>query len=370
MGVFFLRYKAFIVYVAVVMHCVSIASAIDVSAKSAILYEPSCGKILYQKDINTPREIASTTKIMTAILALEHLDPERMVTVKAEDTGVEGTSMYLKPDEKLSVNSLLHGLMLQSGNDAALVLASETAGDSDAFVDLMNAKADELGMQNTRFKNPNGLPEEGHCSTAYDMAKLAGYAMLLPEFRDIVSKKAFSAEGRAFVNHNKLLKMSEDIDGIKTGYTKAAGRCLVSSASKDGMRLIAVTLSAPDDWNDHLKLYEMGFESYGKEIFLQAGQQISSVPVVGADISQVFALSAGELAAVLPKEQLSSVKMEIYLPRFLYPPIQNRQQIGEARLIHGDKVISKTALVSAQACQVKEKETFLDRLMDLFSFFR
>ena len=220
---------------------VSTGQAIDVSAKSAVLYEVSTGRVLYQKNMEEPRAIASTTKIMTALLTIENTDLTEKVTIKPEFTGIEGTSLYLKAGEQITVETLLYGLMLQSGNDAALVLADHVAGDIPTFVSMMNARAQELGMENTHFENPNGLPAEGHVSSALDMAKLAAAAMQNPDFQKVVSSKTYAANGRAFSNHNRLLKMREDIDGVKTGFTKAAGRCLVSSSLRDNMRLVAVT---------------------------------------------------------------------------------------------------------------------------------
>lgn len=344
------------------------AAAVDVSAKSAILYEASTGKILYQKDIHTQRDIASTTKIMTALVTIENARLDEVVTVKASCTGIEGTSMYLKPGEKLTVNTLLHGLMLQSGNDAAVTLADHVGGSVDKFVSMMNAEAQRLGLSNTRFQNPNGLTAQGHYSSALDMAKLAAYAMGKPEFRAIVSAQKYQAEGRYLSNHNRLLRMMDEVDGVKTGFTKAAGRCLVSSAVKDGMRLVAVTLADPNDWDDHIALYHYGFSNFAKRIFIQPGKNLADIPVAGSNGAALPVAAVGELSGIFPSAQADDAKMEILLPRFVYAPVSAGQVIGEARLVAGGTVLAKTSLVSAAEYRLPEKVGLWDRIIDFFNF--
>lgn len=340
---------------------------VDVSAKSAVLYEAASGKILYQKDMHTRREMASTTKIMTALLALEKADTDEVIYVKDEYTGAEGTSIYLKPDEKITVNTLLHGLMLQSGNDAAVALAHHIAGDEERFVAMMNAKAAALGMNNTHFENPNGLPSDGHYSTAYDMALLTAYAMKNKEFCDIVSKTTYQAEGRVFVNHNKLLKMSHRVDGVKTGFTKAAGRCLVSSAEEDGLRLIAVTLSAPDDWNDHMSLYDYGYSNYCKKMYINKDQILSNIPVISGKTNSISAAAIDDVYTIELKNNVKKANIAVYLPRFIYAPVEKNQKIGEVRLMQNGEIVSKSDIISLnQAEQVKVK-TLKDKIKDFFA---
>ena len=234
-----------------------VAEAVEVSATAAVLLDADTGQLLYEKNGDEQMLIASTTKIMTALVALEQAEPDDTVTVTREHM-TEGSSMYLKPGETVRVEELLYGLLLCSGNDAALAL-TECAGGLEPFVELMNEKAAALGMTHTSFANPNGLDAEGHYSTARDMAVLAAAAMEEPTFRRICSSRAVTIGQRTMENHNRLLRQVEGCVGLKTGYTKAAGRTLVSCAERDGCRLIAVTLRDGDDWADHAALYEYGF---------------------------------------------------------------------------------------------------------------
>ena len=239
------------------------AEAIQLSATAAILMDADSGEILYEKDAGRRMRIASTTKIMTALVALDRARLTDTITVTAAHM-VEGSSMYLKPGEMVTVEELLYGLMLCSGNDAALALA-DCCGGLEEFVQAMNDKAAALGMQDTSFANPNGLDDENHYSTARDMAVLAAYAAQNPTFRRICSTRTATVGSRTMTNHNKLLSQVEGCIGMKTGYTKAAGRTLVSCAQRDGCRLVAVTLCDGNDWADHKSLYEMGFAARNKE---------------------------------------------------------------------------------------------------------
>ena len=239
------------------------AEAIQLSATAAILMDADSGEILYEKDAGRRMRIASTTKIMTALVALDRARLTDTITVTAAHM-VEGSSMYLKPGETVTVEELLYGLMLCSGNDAALALA-DCCGGLEEFVQAMNDKAAELGMQDTSFANPNGLDDEDHYSTARDMAVLAAYAAQNPTFRRICSTRTATVGSRTMTNHNKLLSQVEGCIGMKTGYTKAAGRTLVSCAQRDGCRLVAVTLCDGNDWADHKSLYEMGFAAQSEK---------------------------------------------------------------------------------------------------------
>ena len=239
------------------------AEAVQLSAAAAILMDADSGEILFEKDAGRRMRIASTTKIMTALVALERAKLTDTITVTASHM-VEGSSMYLKPGETVTVEELLYGLMLCSGNDAALALA-DCCGGLAAFVSAMNDKAAALGMTGTSFANPNGLDDENHYSTARDMAVLAAYAAKDPTFRRICSTRTATVGGRTMTNHNKLLSQVEGCIGMKTGYTKAAGRTLVSCAERQGRRLVAVTLCDGNDWADHKALYEMGFAEKTEE---------------------------------------------------------------------------------------------------------
>jgi D-alanyl-D-alanine carboxypeptidase len=240
------------------------------SSGSAILMEQQSGRVLYEKEAHQKRRIASITKIMTAILAIESGKLDKTVTVSANAVRAEGSSIYLKPGEKIKLEDLVYGLMLRSGNDAAVAIAEYVGGSLDGFVYLMNQKAEEIGMKHTNFANPHGLDDhENHYSTAYDMALLTRYAMTDDTYRKIASTRVHRAPNptekwdRVWKNKNRLLtELYEYTTGGKTGYTKRAKRTLVTTASKGGLDLIAVTLNGPDDWNDHINMYEHGFKHY------------------------------------------------------------------------------------------------------------
>ncbi len=236
----------------------------EVSAHAAILMNGETGEVLYEKNADQRMLIASTTKIMTALVALEHDSPYKTITVK-ETHMTEGSSMYLKVGEQVTVEELLYGLLLCSGNDAALALAEASSGSVDAFVAEMNHKARILGMADTSFANPNGLDDEAHYSTARDMARLAVCAAQHPGLMRIASTKQASVGSRTMTNHNRLLRDVEGCIGLKTGYTKAAGRTLVSCAVREGRLLVAVTLNDGADWRDHAALYDYGFAHLAKQ---------------------------------------------------------------------------------------------------------
>ena len=241
-----------------------------VSANSAILIEQESGRILYEKDAHSKKRIASITKIMTALLAVESGKMDEMVKVSNRAVGTEGSSIYLQANEKIKLEDLVYGLMLRSGNDSAVAIAEHVGGSLEGFIFLMNQKAAEIGMTNTEFANPHGLDDhENHYSTAYDMAILTQYAMNNKTFKEVFGTKIHRAPNpnekwdRVWKNKNKLLTgLYSNSTGGKTGYTKRAKRTLVSTASKDGLDLIAVTINAPDDWNDHIHLFNSAFKNY------------------------------------------------------------------------------------------------------------
>ncbi len=234
-------------------------AAPSVSAQSAILVCANNGTVLFERGADEKLLVASTTKILTAIVVIENCDMDELVEIGAESAGVEGSSMYLRAGETYTVEQLLYGLMLVSGNDAATALALHTAGSIEDFAELMNLKAAELGMTNSQFKNPHGLDEDGHYSTARDLALLACYCMDNEEFKSIVSTRSYQVGEQTLVNHNKLLWTCKGAVGLKTGYTSASGRSLVSCVERDGIRFVCVTISDPDDWDDHMALYDWAF---------------------------------------------------------------------------------------------------------------
>ena len=312
-------------------------SAQALSAQKAILVDGNTGRILYQKDADSQSLIASTTKIMTALVVCEQCNVLDRMRVPKEAVGIEGSSIYLQEGEVLTIQDLLYGMMLHSGNDAATALAIYCGGTVEGFAELMNDKAVSLGMTDSHFVNPHGLDAPEHYSTAKDLAILATEAMKNPIFAATVSAKTVSAGNRRLTNHNKLLWRVEGANGVKTGYTKAAGRILVSGAMRNGRQLIAVTINAPNDWNDHTALLEEGFSRFTERQLVRKGELLG-VREVAWGTNEKVALIASEdfYWAMAPDEVIS-----IVLPGngFVYAPICEGQWAGDAHiLVDGEKV--------------------------------
>ena len=308
---------------AAVLLCAPSAQAAEyegpVSAQSAILVDAQSGRVLFEKNADERRLFASTTKIMTGLLVCEAGDLDRDVTVPPEAAGVEGSSLYLKAGERVTVRELLYGMMLRSGNDAAVALAIVTGGSAENFIARMNERARELGLTGTQFENPNGLDGEAHLSTARDLAKLAAAAMENESFRAVVSSKSYSSGTRSFTNHNKLLWRVEGCDGVKTGYTKKAGRILVGSAVRDGRRLICVTMHDPDDWRDQSALFDYGFSAFRLQSAVSSGEAVGSAAVVGSGTKRIRLLAGRDLSYPLAEgEKLQTV---LHAPDFVYAPV-------------------------------------------------
>lgn len=275
--------------VATVLFTLSCSAAPSVSADSAILIDGDTGAVLFAHNARERSLIASTTKIMTALVVLEHCDPKMPFAIPSEAVGIEGSSMYLQEGEVLTVEELLYGLMLHSGNDAAVALALACSDSVPEFVALMNLKAQELGMVDSHFENPSGLDGKEHFSAAEDMANLASHALKNPLFRQIVSTKSIQIGQRHLTNHNKLLWMVDGAIGVKTGYTRAAGRILVSAAERNGRQLIAVTINDRNDWQDHKALYDYGFERYEERCLVQAGKTVTKIPLLSGENAPLMA---------------------------------------------------------------------------------
>ncbi|MEK8127449.1 D-alanyl-D-alanine carboxypeptidase family protein [Paenibacillus filicis] len=259
---------------------------ISTSAEAAALVDVTSGRLLYSAKGDKPMRIASLTKIMTAIVAIEHGKLSDMAKVGKNAFGKEGSSIYLKLNEEMNLKDLLYGLMLRSGNDAAMTIAEHVGGSVEGFAHLMNEKARMIGMTNSSFKNPSGLDEEGHYSTANDMAKLTAYALRNPVFREIVKTKVKKAPNPGeswdytWTNKNKMLSLYDGADGVKTGYTKLAKRCLVSSATRGGQQIAVVTLNDPNDWIDHTRLLDYGFQHYPLQTLIGAGEAVDGTGFV------------------------------------------------------------------------------------------
>ena len=275
------------------------------SARSAVVMDAPTGRVLFEHNARERSLIASTTKIMTALLVCEDLDPDREIVIPPEAAGIEGSSLCLKAGERVRIVDLLYGMMLRSGNDAAAALAVAHSGSEEAFVRAMNGRAEALGLRDTHFANPHGLDDGNNYSTACDLALLARAAMENERFREAVGAKSYRFGERALVNHNKLLWRCEGAEGVKTGFTKAAGRVLVSSVTRQGRRLICVTIRAPDDWNDHCALYGECYRQFRTVTLCKRGQVLGMVgdaPAAAAQDVQVL---------LLPDETIDRMRVQI-----------------------------------------------------------
>lgn len=311
-----------------------------ISAKAAIVIS-SGGEAVFEKNADERMLIASTTKIMTALVALENAELTDEVEIPAQCCGVEGSSMYLCPGDKYTLGELIRGLLLVSGNDAASAIAVYTAGSEAKFVAMMNSRAKALGMTNTHFENPHGLDAPGHYSTARDLAHLMAHCMENPDFARICAMTSCNVGGQTLVNHNRLLSLCDGCIGGKTGYTMAAGRCLVSCCERGESRFICVTLSAPDDWNDHMKLYDWAFSNFSTRLVTEG---------VGFDVPVIS--GSAESARLIPEDMRlflpssAEVELRAELPWFVFAPVKageeggslgaylNGEEIGRCRLIY------------------------------------
>lgn len=341
---------------------------VGTSAASAVVIDAASNRVLYEKDAYTRRGMASTTKIMTAIIAIENLDMKDIVTVSPFASATEGSSVWLAPGEHMSAEDLLYALMLASGNDAAAALAEHTAGSVGAFTLLMNKKAKEIGAFNTSFTNPHGLPEENHYTTAYDLALIASHAMKNPLFREIVSteSKVISWEGsewdRKVSNHNKLLKMYDGCIGIKTGFTKKDGRCLVSCAEKNGITLITVTLSDPDDWNDHMALMDYFFDRYIPYTVCEKGESAGTYKTEGCDKEKVaLYYEEGFTTAILPEEEGKLSQKAVFNVSY---PIKKGQRLGRLDIYYDSALIGSVGIISSEEASLKQ--TLITTMQNLF----
>ena len=318
------------------------------SARSAVLMWN--GEVLYEKNSREKLPMASTTKLMTALLTAEKGCMEEKVRIDAADCRVEGSSMELRAGEEKSVGELLKGLLLVSGNDAALALARHIGGSGEAFVKLMNEKASALSMSSTHFTNPHGLTDENHYSTAADLALLMRACLENETLRSIMALKSCVVGGRTLVNHNRLLYKCKGCTGGKTGFTEAAGRCLVSSCQRDGAELVCVTLNAPDDWNDHSKLYDKAFREYSLRNVTD-GMRFSA-PLIGGTEKLAYLVAPEERAVFCRRG--SEVKVTAKLPWFLFAPIEKGESAGRAIITVDGRYAGEYPLVCSESVSIEE----------------
>ncbi len=347
------------------------------SAQSAVLIEAESGAVIYQKSADVPLPMASTTKLMTALTAISLASPDRIITVPAEAVGVEGSSVYLTEGESLTLKDLLYALLLSSANDAAVAIAVGISGSVASFADEMNRLADDMGLVSTSFQNPHGLDDKYHFTTARELALIAAAVLANDLLAAIVStQKAVIPHptlegGRVLVNHNKLLRRYEGCIGLKTGYTKKSGRCLVSAAERDGVTLIAVTLNAPDDWNDHTAMLDYGFSLYERRTLAEVGDIRYPLTLCGAASEFVMLRNTEALSVSLPASA-PSVRTVIECRRFELAPIEADRAYArilfycDTDLDGTDELLGSLPLTAAENVSAAKKPSLWERIKHFF----
>lgn len=335
---------------------------LDLSAKSFILMDEISGRVLIEKNSREKLPMASTTKIMTTLVAIENGNLEDNVKIDGESEGVEGSSIYLREGEVLNLKDLLYGLMLRSGNDSAVAIAKHIGGDTKSFIDMMNNKAKEIQAFDTSFANPHGLDEENHYTTSYDLALITREAFKNEIFRDIASTKSYRADRSRenyFLNKNKTLWDYEGADGVKIGYTHGARRCLVSTAKRSNMRLIAVSLNAPDWYNDNYKLFDYGFEHYKPFLIYNKGQFMTKVYNEKAE-DDIILVSKNDFLYPLTEDEKENIKIKVNTNDNISLPIMKGDRLGKIETYLNGKLIKKDDLVAKYTV---EERSFLNKLL-------
>lgn len=341
---------------------------LETSAASAVLISACDSNIIYAKNENEKRSMASTTKIMTALISLEEANiDDKKVKITDEMVRIEGSSMGLMPGNVITISNMVKGMMMCSGNDAANSLAISIAGSPAKFAERMNEKASQIGMKNTHFVTPSGLDSDEHYSTSYDMAILGAYAMENPNFRNIVAQKHMKVnfiepdEIHCYKNHNRLLSLYDSCTGIKTGFTKKSGRCLVSCAEKNGVRLVAVTLNDGDDWRDHQKMFDYGF-SMLSSIKLDDSTIKLSIPVVGGISDETNIIGGNSTELTILNKDVDKIERTIEMPNFLYAPLCKGQIVGKVIYKIDDKVVATNDLIVQEDNKLFIKDSIISKI--------
>ncbi len=341
----------------------------NVSARSATLYVPETDTFIYSKNSRERMPMASTTKIMTALIALEECSGDEVVKIDDSAIGIEGSSAYLRQGDELTMEELTYALLLQSANDAAVAIACHIGESVEGFADIMNERAESMGLCDTHFENPHGLDSSGHYTTAEDLAKIAGAALKNPKFKEITStyKKSFITEerSRTYVNHNKLLNMYDGCIGVKTGFTKKSGRCLVGAAERDGLTFITVTLDAPSDWQDHRNMLDYGYERLEKISFAEPFEYEYEIPVLEGNTKSVRVANKDGASLIREKDD-SNFESHVKLSRFVVAPISEGDILGEVIFTLDGKECARVNLVATESVAKKENKTLWGKFTSLF----
>ena len=344
-------------------------SLASLSAKACALYIPEIDEFVYEKQADDRLPMASTTKIMTAIVAVENTSPDEVVEIGENSVNIEGSSAYLKVGDILTMEELVYALLLQSANDAAVAIANHVAGSVEDFALLMNEKARELSLTDTHFTNPHGLDDEEHYTTARELSLIAKEALSFDElkaaFKTYKRTFRYGERVRTYVNHNKLLKLYDDAIGMKTGYTKRCGRCLVGAAERDGLTLITVTLDAPSDWQDHMKMLDFGYENYEKLTLAYAGEYEYERYVFNSLGTKIKLTNKDELS-IIRKRSDSLPEISVKLPEFLFSPISGNDIVGKVIFTIDGKYVGEVNLYPQRDIKEEKQNSFFDRFTSLF----
>ena len=340
------------------------------SAKSAIMIESTTGRILYEKNKSQKLPMASTTKIVTAITAIENAkDLDTPFEIDARAVGISGTSIYLQPKEKLSLRELLYGLMLRSGNDASVAIAYAVGGSVENFCELMNQTAKKAGANDSSFKNPHGLDEKGHYTTAHDLAKITAYALENETFKEIVSTKTKTIcedqdNKRYLVNKNKLLAKMDGCIGVKTGFTDDAGRCLVSACERDGLRLISVVFNCGPMFEESEALLEKGFEKFSMIEILPAYHYVDSVTLDNGEKASVGLYSLRSFSLPLSEREQSNLNVVFDVPNHLSAPIKKDQEVGNVQIYYDKHLIFEEKIYTIEEVDSKLLKDKIKEILD------
>ncbi|MEW5922079.1 MAG: D-alanyl-D-alanine carboxypeptidase family protein [Bacillota bacterium] len=361
----------------IIMFCLflfpkSVAAAdmgLTISAEAAVLLDWNSGRILYARKPHLPKPMASTTKIMTAILALEMGTLDELVVTSPRAASTGGSSIWLEEGEEKTLEELLYGLMLRSGNDAAVAIAEHIAGKENSFAEIMTRRARDLGARNTSFRNPHGLHHEEHYTTAYDLSLIAAHAMGISKFKEIITTDhiIISWPGhpwdRHLYNQNRLLEIYQGAEGIKTGWTTPAGRCFVGAATREGRRLVVVLLNAPQMWEDTIKLLDYGFDSFTYQQLIDGGQHLKTIPVLNCQAGKVTVMAARPFVYPMQAGEEGKVSYRFVVSDSLQAPLRAGERIGELEILFERELIGLVDLVTVEEVKILTLWQRIKRMM-------
>ncbi len=330
----------------------------NVTARSAVVMEASTGRVLYSRDMKARRFPASTTKAMTLIVALEKGNPDDIVLVSGHAAGTDGSTLWLEQGDRIPLGDLLYGIMMVSGNDGTVAIAEHIAGSVESFAGMMTKKAHEIGASDTFFVNSHGLPDERHYTTAYDMALIASYGYRNPRFLDIVSTKEkpvpwIRDPEKFWRNENQMLWLYEGANGVKTGYTEAAGRCLVAGAKRNGIQLVSVVFDSIYMWNDTIAMLDYGFQHIRKAELVRKGETVAELPVLSGRRKRMPVKTAGGLDVPVGDDGTAGYEKVYDLPNHLKAPVRAGDIVGTVRVLYEGREMGSVELVAAESAEMK-----------------